>query len=53
MESRPQHYKWREISDLPGDLYSLRDRELESLYQIWTEEKQRIGNDKGPCDFNG
>jgi fido (protein-threonine AMPylation protein) len=45
-------YKWKEISDLPDDLDSLRDRELESLCEVWAREKERIGDDKRVKDFN-
>ena len=45
-------YKWKEISDLPEDLDSLRDRELESLCEVWAREKERIGGDKRVKDFN-
>jgi len=45
-------YRWREISDLPEDLDSLRDRELESLSEVWAREKERIGDDKRVRDFN-
>jgi Fic family protein len=45
-------YKWKEISDLPEDLDSLRDRELESLCEVWAREKERIGDDKRVKDFN-
>jgi Fic family protein len=46
------HYKWKEISDLPPDLEVFRDRELESLCEVWAREKQRIGDDKRVKDFN-
>lgn len=39
----PIGYKWGEISDLPADLDAYRDRELETLCQVWTDEKERIG----------
>ena len=45
-------YKWKEISDLPEDLEPLRDRELESLCEVWAREKERIGDDKRVKDFN-
>lgn len=44
-------YKWKEISDLPTDAESLRDRELESLAQVWTAEKERL-DAKSVEDFN-
>ena len=45
-------HKWKEISDLPEDLDSLRDRELESLCEVWAREKESIGDDKRVKDFN-
>ena len=45
-------HKWIEISDLPEDLDSLRDRELESLCEVWAREKESIGDDKRVKDFN-
>ena len=45
-------HKWKEISDLPEDLDSLRDRELESLCEVWAKEKESIGDDKRVRDFN-
>src|ERR1039457_4002979 len=45
-------HKWKEISDLPEDLDSLRDRELESLCEVWAKEKESIGDDKRVTDFN-
>jgi fido (protein-threonine AMPylation protein) len=45
-------YKWKEISDLPEDLDSLRDRELESLSEVWAREKESIGDDNRVKDFN-
>jgi len=44
-------FKWREISDLPDDLEMLRDRELESLSVVWTDQKKTI-DDKRIEDFN-
>lgn len=41
MGFRLGHYRWKAISDLPGDLDSLRDRELESLREVWVKEKER------------
>ena len=46
------HYRWKEISDLPHDLDSLRDRELESLCQVWTKEKETIGEQDQIKNFN-
>src|SRR5664279_1793326 len=37
-------YKWREISDLPED--------LDSLFEVWAREKERIGDDKRVKDFS-
>ncbi len=39
-------YKWREISDLPNDLGPLLDRELVSLYQVWTTQKLGIDHNQ-------
>jgi len=40
--SRRISHKWHEISDLPEDLESFRNRELESLEEVWAERKQQI-----------
>ena len=40
--SAPIHHKWREIADLPSDLESFRDRELESLYQVWLDQRANV-----------
>lgn len=45
-------YKWKVISDLPADLDRLRDRELESLCEVWAKEKESIGNDTRVTDFS-
>jgi prophage maintenance system killer protein len=50
-EPRIRH-KWKEISDLQVDLDSMRDRELESLCEIWAREKESIGDDRRVQDFN-
>ncbi len=52
--SRPvsKHNRWREITDLPNDVDPLRDRELESLFEVWVEERRRIGDDLRVGDFN-
>ena len=47
-----QPYKWQEIADLPDDLDPLRDRELESLCEVWAREKDRIGDDDRVSEFN-
>src|SRR2546425_7388977 len=44
-------YKWKEISDLPQDIESFRDRELESLWEVWSNEKKRL-DDKLVQSFN-
>src|SRR6185312_8958801 len=41
-ESIKPAYKWKEIADLPADLDSLRDRELEALFEAWLAEKDRF-----------
>ena len=51
-ESPSVYHKWREISDLPEDLDPLRDRELESLCEVWAREKERFGDDQRVADFN-
>lgn len=45
-------YKWKEISDLPSDLESLRDRELESLSQVWADQKTAIEGEERIVAFN-
>jgi len=35
-------YKWQEIVDLPPDIMSLHDRELELLADAWNKEKDRL-----------
>jgi fido (protein-threonine AMPylation protein) len=50
--SQSKHYTWKEIADLPEDLEGLRDRELESLYEVWQNEKEGIREDKSTSDFN-
>jgi hypothetical protein len=36
-------YKWKEIADLPEDLDAFRDRELDSLFEVWRDEEKRLG----------
>lgn len=50
--SAPKGYKWKEISDLPSDLESLRDRELESLSQVWADQKTSIEGEERIVAFN-
>ena len=45
-------YKWREIADLPLELDALRDRELESLFQVWTAQKDAIKDQDRIREFN-
>ena len=45
-------HKWAEISDLPENLDAMRDRELETLCEVWAREKEGIGDDKRVKDFN-
>jgi Fic family protein len=45
-------YKWREISDLPAELLSYRDRELEALTQVWEEQRATIGSEESVAEFN-
>jgi len=51
MENSPKHHKWKEIADLPEDLDSLRDRELESLCEVWAKEKERGAGEGRVSDF--
>ncbi len=46
------YYKWKEISDLPGDLESFRDRELEALCEVWTRDLKTIGDEDRVRAFN-
>jgi hypothetical protein len=39
-------HKWREIIDLPQDIDAFRDRELESLHQVWIEQKKGLDDNK-------
>jgi len=39
---RPIRYAWKEISDLPQDVEALRDRELESLFDVWNKDENRL-----------
>jgi fido (protein-threonine AMPylation protein) len=43
LPAHPASYKWKEITDLPQDVESLRDRELESLSEVWKRERNRLG----------
>lgn len=45
-------HKWREIADLPNDLDFLRDRELESLSQVWAAQKATIQDQDRIKAFN-
>ncbi len=40
--SAPIHHKWRESADLQADLEQFRDRELESLYQVWLDQRANV-----------
>lgn len=46
------HYKWKEISDLPADIEQFRDRELESLQQVWLEQKAEAENEQRINSFS-
>jgi hypothetical protein len=48
----PIHYKWKEIADLPADFEQFRDRELESLQQVWIEQKSEAENEQRVNSFN-
>jgi Fic family protein len=50
--SVPKGYKWKEISDLPSDLESLRDRELESLSQVWADQRTTVEDEERIIAFN-
>ena len=50
--SPSKHFNWREIADLPEDLDPLRDRELESLCEVWLAEKKQFADEKRLSDFN-
>jgi Fic family protein len=45
-------HKWKPIADLPEDLEPFRDRELESLSQVWAEQKLSIEGDARIAAFN-
>src|SRR5687768_3097383 len=36
------HYKWRPITDLPPDSRQLSSGELDSLLQVWNEQRQKV-----------
>lgn len=46
------HHEWKEISDLPADLEPFRDRELESLCQVWNDRKKEIGESETFNNFS-
>lgn len=35
-------HQWKEIADLPEETESLRDRELELLWEVWAKEENRL-----------
>jgi len=37
-----EDYRWREIADLPEDIRSITNYELEPLHRIWLEQKDRL-----------
>ncbi len=45
-------HKWKPIADLPEDLEPFRDRELESLSQVWHEQNFAIEDDERIIAFN-
>ncbi len=45
-------YHWREISDLPDHLDPWRDRELESLFQVWIDQRSTLETDESLLRFN-
>lgn len=42
MSAAPIHHKWQHITDIPADLEQFRDRELESLYQVWLDQRSTV-----------
>lgn len=51
-QNAPANYKWKEISGLPADLEPFRDRELESLQQVWNDRKEAIGDSESVNNFS-
>ena len=45
-------YPWHEITDLPQDLDTHRDRELESLFHVWVAQKSAIKDEERVREFN-
>jgi Fic family protein len=43
-QSNPPSHTWSEIDSLQEDLMTFRDRELESLKEVWTEQRGAIGD---------
>ncbi len=43
---RPTGCHWKEISDLPQNVDSLRDRELESLWEVWNSDDSRLDDER-------
>jgi hypothetical protein len=46
------NYKWKEISGLPNDLEIYRDRELEALCVVWSEQQRVLGDSDSLRKFN-
>ncbi|HEV3199170.1 MAG TPA: Fic family protein, partial [Bryobacteraceae bacterium] len=47
-----EDYKWREITDLPEDVRSLTNDELEPLHRIWLEQKDSLADQRVIEEFN-
>jgi hypothetical protein len=45
-------YRWEEIADLPPELRTYRDRELEALAQVWEEQRVTIGSEESIGEFH-
>jgi ribosomal protein S4E len=48
----PADYKWREIVDLPEDVRSLTNNELQPLHKIWVEQRDTLADQRVIEEFN-
>jgi Fic family protein len=48
----PAGYRWREIVDLPEDVNSLTNNELQPLHRIWVEQKDTLADQRVIEEFN-
>ena len=48
----PADYKWREIVDLPENVHSLTNNELQPLHRIWVEQKDTLADQRIIEEFN-